>query len=57
MKQCTKGKRHRWTWDHNRVRKAVRGVQINLCRVSVYRCACGETKVGPLDPNHIKDVS
>lgn len=52
MRPCTASKRHKWIWDHNRIRKTLHGRQINLKKVSVYRCACGETKVGPLDPNH-----
>lgn len=46
MKPCTEGKRHKWVHTHNisTVHQTLRTTRFSLR--GVYRCACGEKKIG-----------
>lgn len=50
MKKCTLAPRHQWTWTKNVTNGQVGGRGINLSLRGIYRCKCGEQKVGT--PNH-----
>lgn len=51
-KPCTLGKRHKWVWFKNVETRSMTTHSIRIARKSKYRCECGATKIGPLDPNH-----
>lgn len=50
MKKCTLAPRHQWTWTKNTTSGQVGGRGISLSLRGIYRCKCGEQKVGT--PNH-----
>lgn len=53
-KPCTNGPRHSWTWVKNfnrtRITHTARGSSAQISLKGLYRCACGETRIG--QPNH-----
>lgn len=46
MKPCTLGKRHKWEFVRNRVVTYKNARSTVLSMRGLYRCACGETKLG-----------
>lgn len=46
MKLCTLGKRHSWKFSHNRTVVTGWGKYRTISNRGVYRCDCGETKLG-----------
>lgn len=51
-KLCTLGPRHSWTFVKNTVgvQRNLEGTQVRISKRGIYRCACGETKIGA--PGH-----
>lgn len=51
-KSCTIGKRHKWQFVRNATRTSQRGCAgYRVSRVGIYRCECGERKIGAYDIN------
>lgn len=46
MRACKLGKRHKWTHKANVNRTTYRGAYVQISRVGLYECECGERKVG-----------
>lgn len=46
MRACKLGKRHKWTHKANINKTTYRGSYVQISRVGVYECACGERKHG-----------
>lgn len=45
-KPCTEGKRHKWLFQRNRIIETYGPGYANISKRGVYRCACGEKKLG-----------
>lgn len=50
LRACTTGNRHKWEFAHNRITHSGGPRTIRISMRGVYRCACGETKLGA--PGH-----
>lgn len=46
MKQCSNGARHKWEFVRNVTIKRQTLRTIELSNRGLYKCACGETKIG-----------
>jgi len=53
MKPCTIGKRHKWKFAKNQIRTTYMGSSARISKVGIYKCECGERKVGSADINEI----
>lgn len=53
IKQCTTGKRHKWSFIKTQIRTTYTGSSARISMVGIYQCACGQKKVGASPVNEV----